>query len=168
MKTGTMAGALTGAALVGIAGLTLGAGAGVIFGHSITATGGAVAAGIHLKIAGVMTTGYSTFEAFKRAHGSAGSGKAWHHVVEQTAANINKYGAEMIHNARNIVNIPHGTGKLHNLISGHYSSIQTYTNGMTVRTWLSTQSFEKQLNYGLEIMVKYAKELGIVIEYVKK
>ena len=158
---------VTGAAIGGVVGLTGGAAAAYVVAGKTTASVAAVAIGVQLKIAGSMTTGYATYEAFKKAYGSAGKGKAWHHIVEQTPANISRFGAEMIHNAKNIVKIPHGAGKLHNMISGHYSSIQSFTDGMTVRKWLSTQSFEKQLSYGLETLTKYAKELGISIEFVK-
>ena len=151
----------------GVGGLTLGAGVAYIAAGSITASTAAVVLGVQLKVAGIVTAGYASFEAFKRVYGSAGPGKAWHHIVEQTTANINRFGAEMIHNVQNIVKIPHGAGQLHNMISGHYSSIQSFTNGMTVRAWLSTQSFEAQLNYGLEILTKYAKQLGVTIEFVK-
>jgi hypothetical protein len=43
-----------------------------------------------------------------RVFGNAGSGKAWHHIVQQTATNVNRFGAQAIHNARNIVRISHG------------------------------------------------------------
>jgi hypothetical protein len=167
VKTGTWQGALGYAAIGGAIGVTGGAAAGALLAGSATATTTMVVVGAQLKIAGVMTTGYATFEAFKKAHGSAGSGMAWHHVVEQTTANVQRFGAQTLHNAANIVKIPHGAGQLHNMISGHYSSIQNFTNGATVRTWLSTQSFNAQLSYGLKILTQYAKELGIAIEFVK-
>ena len=156
-----------GAAIGGAVGLTGGAAVAAVTTGSATASTAMVAVGVQMKIAGIATTGYTSFEAFKRAYGSAGQGKAWHHVVEQTTANVQRFGAEKIHNAANIVKIPHGARQLHNMISGHYSSIQSFTNGVTVRAWLGTQSFDEQLSYGLKILAQYAKELGIAIEYVK-
>ena len=41
--------------------------------------------------------GYATFNSFKQAMGSAGPGKAWHHIVEQTSGNVSKFGAYKIH-----------------------------------------------------------------------
>lgn len=165
--TGSLEGALIGAAAGGIIGATGGAVVSYITAGSISASTGATIVGIQLKIAGFSTTGYATFEAFKKVHGSAGKGRAWHHIIEQTPSNIQKFGAELIHNSRNIVSLPHGAGQLHNMISAHYSSVQSFTNGMTVRKWLSLQSFEFQLNYGLETLSKYAKELDIAIKYAK-
>lgn len=78
-------------------------------------------------------------------------------MVEQTTSNINKFGAEMIHNARNIVSIPHGAGEIHSKISGYYSSIQNFTNGLTVRAWLQTKDFAFQYNFGLETLTRMAQ-----------
>ena len=161
-------GALLGAGIGGIIGLSGGAAIAYFAAGSATASVGAVVIGVQLKIAGIATTGYASFEAFKRAYGSAGKGRAWHHIVEQTPANIAKFGAEMLHNAMNIVNIPHGAHTLHSLISAHYSSIiPSITNGLTIRAWLAQQSFEFQLHYGLELLAKLAKELGITIYYAQ-
>ena len=102
-----------------------------------------------------ITKGYQSFRAFKRANGSAGVGKSWHHIVEQNPKNIKRYGPEMIHNENNLVKIPSGKGSIHAKISGHYSSKPSFLNGMTVREWLSTQSFEAQRAYGLQILKQF-------------
>ena len=87
--------------------------------------------------------GFGTFEAFKKAYGSAGKGQAWHHIVEQTPSNISKFGAEKIHNTNNLIKLPHGKGSIHTKISGYYSSKQPFSDGLTVRDWLKSQSFEQ-------------------------
>ena len=93
-------------------------------------------------------TGYRSFSEFKRAEGVAGQGQAWHHVVEQTPGNVRRFGAEAIHNTENLVKLPYGPGTIHNQISGFYSSKQPFTNGLTVRQWLSPQTFQEQVAFG--------------------
>ena len=70
--------------------------------------------------------------------GSAGDGCAWHHIVEQTKNNIERFGAESIHNTNNIIKLPNGAGTIHAKVSGYYSSKQPFTGGKTVRQWLSS------------------------------
>jgi RHS repeat-associated protein len=102
--------------------------------------------------------GYQSFSAFKRAEGVAGKGRAWHHVVEQTSSNVERFGPEAIHNTENLVNLPHGPGTIHNQISGFYSSKQPFTGGLTVRQWLSTQSFEEQSVFGRNVIQQFGGE----------
>lgn len=99
--------------------------------------------------------GYKSFSAFKRAQGTAGDGNAWHHIVEQTPGNLEKFGSEAIHNTDNLVKLPHGPGTIHNQISGYYSSKLPFTEGKTVRQWLSTQSFEEQASFGRDILQQF-------------
>ena len=164
-KTGTWQGALAGAAVGGVVGLAGGAGTAYLLGVKATASAGAVSIAAKLNLAGVGTKGYLTFKAFKTVYGNAGEGKAWHHIVGQTVANIQRFGAQVIHNANNLVKIDHGAGTLHNMITAHYNSIQPYTNGMVVHKWLADQSFREQFTYGLELLYRLSKELGAVIEY---
>ena len=98
--------------------------------------------------------GYTSFYAFKTARGAAGEGMAWHHIVEQTPGNIRKFGVYRIHNTGNLIRLPHGKGSIHAQISAHYSSKQRYTHGLTVRRWLSTQSYEAQYFYGINQLTK--------------
>ena len=89
------------------------------------------------KISGLFGgKGYESFYAFKKTQGAAGPGMAWHHIVEQNADNIARFGAEKIHNTKNLIKLPHGKGSVHAGISGYYSSKQKFTNGLTVREWL--------------------------------
>lgn len=99
--------------------------------------------------------GFNSFSALKRSLGPAGKGRAWHHIVEQTPGNIKKFGANNVHNTGNVVNIPHGRGLLHQKISGFYSSKQPFTNGQTVRQWISGKSFNEQYDFGIKILNQF-------------
>ncbi|WP_395811934.1 hypothetical protein [Archangium minus] len=92
---------------------------------------------------------WGSFSGFKKAMGSAGPGKEWHHIIEQTPGNVKRFGSESLHNTENIVSLDKG---IHTRLSSIYSSIryditQSYT--LTVRQWLSTQSYEAQREFGL-------------------
>lgn len=97
--------------------------------------------------------GFSSHSDLVRYLGPAGEGRAWHHVVEQTPANITKFGAERVHNINNVVNLPHGSGQLHNQISGFYSSLAP--GGGTIRSSLANKSFQEQYDFGVRTMQKY-------------
>jgi hypothetical protein len=89
--------------------------------------------------------------------GSADKGKQWHHIVEQTPGNVNRFGGESLHNTENVIALDKN---LHRDVSAFYSSIRpsiTRSTKLTVRKWLSTQPYETQREFGL-----------LVIENVKK
>ena len=98
--------------------------------------------------------GYSSFAASKKAEGAAGDGMAWHHIVEQNADNIAKFGAEKIHNTKNLIKLPHGKGSIHAKVSGYYSSIYQNT-GMRVRDYVNTLSYDEQYKFGIEILKRF-------------
>ena len=102
--------------------------------------------------------GFNTFSEFKAVYGSAGDGMAWHHIVEQNPSNIETFGSEAIHTESNLVKIESGSGSLHAKISGYYSSKQPFTSGLTVRQWLSGQSFQQQYNFGIKIFKQFSKK----------
>jgi len=81
--------------------------------------------------------------------GPAGPDMQWHHIVEQTPGNVAEFGPEAIHNTNNLV--PLDTA-VHRQVSGYYSSIQPFTGGQTVRQWLSTQSFDAQMQFGRQVL----------------
>jgi hypothetical protein len=92
---------------------------------------------------------WGSFSGFKKAMGSAGPGKEWHHIVEQTPGNVKRFGPESLHNTENIIPLDKGR---HKRISALYSSIRRSITGsdtLTVRQWLSTQSYEAQREFGL-------------------
>ena len=102
--------------------------------------------------------GFKSFSALKGFLGAAGKGQAWHHIVEQTPANVKQFGAEAVHNTANVVKVAHGKGQLHQKISGFYSSKQPFTKGQTVRQWLSEKSYQEQYDFGMKMLKKFAEE----------
>ncbi|WP_306770437.1 hypothetical protein [Corallococcus sp. AB018] len=102
---------------------------------------------------------WGSFSGLKRALGPAEDGKQWHHIVEQTPGNVNRFGPEAVHNTENVIQLDQG---LHKRLSGFYSSIQQEITGsrtLTVRQWLSTQSFEAQRDFGLQAIEKIQKRI---------
>ncbi|QRN95749.1 hypothetical protein JRI60_43000 [Archangium violaceum] len=90
---------------------------------------------------------FKSFDDFKDFMGPAGEGKQWHHIVEQR--NVGRFGSEAIHNTENVVRLEEG---LHMDVSALYSSKRPRITGsdtLTVRQWLSTQSYEAQRQFGL-------------------
>jgi RHS repeat-associated protein len=120
-----------------------------LFGKLFAARG-APAAGRSVGTAAAQ--GFKSFDAFKSAMGRAGAGKEWHHVVEQTAGNVSQFGAQSIHKGSNLLRIPEAA---HRQISAYYSSIRPFTNGQTVRQWLSTQSFQAQYDFGKQVISQF-------------
>ncbi|MDU4961607.1 MAG: hemagglutinin repeat-containing protein [Sporomusaceae bacterium] len=103
--------------------------------------------------------GFKTFDELKRVLGPAGEGKQWHHLVEQSQIGKRAgFEAEMVNNVDNVIAIPSGSGSIHSVISGHYSSKPDWAGGKTVRDWLADKSFQEQFDYGLN----YLKEFGEV------
>jgi hypothetical protein len=99
---------------------------------------------------------FKSFRAFKRAMGSAGEGNNWHHIVEQHASNVKRFGPEALHNTENVIKLE---TSLHNRVSAFYSSVQKeLTNStLTVRQWLSTQPYEAQRQFGLRAIENIQK-----------
>jgi hypothetical protein len=94
--------------------------------------------------------GFKSFDALKRALGPVGPGKVWHHIVEQSQ--IGRFGAEAIHNTRNVVAV---TVEVNRRLNALYSSIRfdiTGSTTMTVRQWLSTLSYERAHAFGLRAL----------------
>jgi len=159
----------TGAAIGGAIGLTGGAGLAYLTTGSALSSSAVVGVGTKVSISAIGTSGYGTFQQFKKSYGPAGGGKAYHHIVNQTATNVKKFGAEAIHHANNIVKIPHGAGEIHMKISGYYSSIdRNIHRSMTVGQWLETQTWTSQYQFGLRMLVKLAQQLRATLEYVNK
>ncbi|RKG87020.1 hypothetical protein D7W82_14875 [Corallococcus sp. CA049B] len=98
---------------------------------------------------------WKSFSGFKKAMGPAGSGKQWHHIVEQTPGNAQRFGLDALHNTENVIAIDE---QLHKLVSSYYSSRQTVSGGQIVREWLRTQSYEQQRAFGLQTL----KDFGAI------
>jgi hypothetical protein len=101
--------------------------------------------------------GFKTFDQFKNEIGHAPKGYAWHHIVPQTTKNIERFGAENIHNTNNLVLLPHGPGSIHNQISSLYASEREFADDLVVRKWLSNQSFEEQAKFGRQVIEDFEK-----------
>jgi hypothetical protein len=89
--------------------------------------------------------------------GSAGEGKQWHHIVEQTPGNVERFGPHAIHNTENVIPLEEA---LHTRLSAFYSRKNvriTSSRHLTVRQWLSTQSYEAQRAFGLQAIENIKK-----------
>jgi hypothetical protein len=95
---------------------------------------------------------FKSFDDFKDFMGPAGKDKAWHHIVEQRKVNVDRFGPEAIHNTENVVAVEKAR---HDAISAFYSSKSPEANGMVVREWLRTQSYERQRAFGLMILRRF-------------
>jgi hypothetical protein len=92
---------------------------------------------------------WGSYGGFKSAMGSAGKGKEWHHIVEQTPGNVKRFGGEALHNTENVTALDK---VLHTRISAFFSSKYLRVTGsrtLKVRQWLGTQSYEAQREFGL-------------------
>jgi hypothetical protein len=92
---------------------------------------------------------WGSFSGFKSAMGSAGPGKGWHHIVEQTPGNVKRFGGEALHNTENVISLEKN---IHERVSAFYSSKNFDITGsyfLTVRKWMGTQSYEAQRSFGL-------------------
>jgi hypothetical protein len=101
---------------------------------------------------GAARISFRSFSSFKRAVGSAGPGMNWHHIVEQTPGNLARFGAEALHNTSNLVRLE---VDLHRKLNSLYSAKRPFITGsdvLTVRQWLSTQSLEKQIRFGVSAL----------------
>ncbi|RKH69598.1 SitA5 family polymorphic toxin [Corallococcus aberystwythensis] len=100
------------------------------------------------------TSSWNSFSALKRARGPAGQGKQWHHIVEQTDGNVQRFGPQALHNTDNVIALDE---TIHQRISAYYSSTDRSTTGVqtTVRQWLRGQSFQAQRDFGMMILRRY-------------
>ncbi|AFE03708.1 hypothetical protein COCOR_00792 [Corallococcus coralloides DSM 2259] len=98
---------------------------------------------------------WKSFSGFKKAMGPAGSGNQWHHIVEQTPGNVQRFGPEAIHNTENVIAIDE---QIHKLVSSYYSSRQAVSGGQIVREWLRLQPYEQQRAFGLQTL----KDFGAI------
>ena len=107
------------------------------------------------NVSGGPGAGFRSFSAFRRAFGSAGGTLQWHHIVGQTAGNIESFGADAIHDSENLIKVE---ASVHARISGFYSSKQAFAGGKTVREWLGSQSFDAQREFGLKVL----RDFGVI------
>ena len=125
----------------------LNAGISTVRGHYDEAGWSALAAVPLVGMVSKLGPAYSSFSTLKRALGSAGENRQWHHIVEQ--AQIGKFGADAIHSRDNVISL---SVDLHKDVSAYYSSKDIFTNNLTVREWLRNQSFNEQKEFGLRMI----------------
>lgn len=94
--------------------------------------------------------GHPTFDHFKLANGVT-PGYDWHHIVEQHAGNVERFGAESIHHEQNLIQVP---PHLHQQITDFYNS--KTVGGMTVRDAVSKMSYEEQYAFGRDVVRRIA------------
>lgn len=94
--------------------------------------------------------GYKSFYQVKKAIGSPGQGREWHHIVEQSQIKKSGFDVQMIQNPKNLISIDKG---IHRKISGYYNSIDIrLKSGIKVRDWLAGQSYEAQYEFGIKVL----------------
>jgi hypothetical protein len=144
-----------------IAGAVIGSGVGLVAAATAATTATTAVPSVEQAIQNGLSAvqngvgqGYNSFEAFKAAEGSAGPGMAWHHIVTQTSANLQQFGAQAIHNTNNLLKLPNGAGSLHQQVTNLYNSINPAITGSTQRVyqWLQTQPFESQWEFGMNVI----------------
>lgn len=98
-----------------------------------------------------VSEGFKSFNAFKKSAGSAGTGKEWHHIVEQSQAKATRSGFDIrsINHPDNMVAIDKD---VHHRISAYYSSKPNFTDGLTFRDYLNGKSFEEQYQWGSKVL----------------
>nr|WP_242592639.1 hypothetical protein [Corallococcus exiguus] len=95
---------------------------------------------------------WKSFSGFKKAMGPAGPGKQWHHIVEQTPGNAQRFGPEALHSTENVIAVD---ARIHERLSAFYSSKQPFAGRGTVREWLRGQSYAQQREFGLRMLKKF-------------
>ena len=89
--------------------------------------------------------GFSSFAGAKTALGSPGAGNVFDHVVEQSQIGRSGFAPQQIHNAFNLNPV---SAEVNQLKANYYSTKQPFTNGGTVRDWLTGKSFADQHAFG--------------------
>ena len=103
-------------------------------------------------------SGYSSFRAAKADLGSAGPGNVYDHVVEQSQIARSGFAPEEIHNPFNLDPVP---SEVNQLKANYYSSKQFFTNGGTVRDWLTGQSFADQYEFGMDVLMRIQNRMPL-------
>ena len=97
--------------------------------------------------------GFNTFNDAKKALGSAGEGKQWHHIVEQSQIQKSGFDPTQIHNTNNLIAIDQA---MHAKISRYYNTKSfDFTGGLSVRDWLAGQSYQTQYDFGMNVLNKF-------------
>ncbi|MGH7139338.1 MAG: hypothetical protein ACREHD_26635, partial [Pirellulales bacterium] len=105
---------------------------------------------------GELGRGFASHDELVEFLGRAGKNKTngqlnWHHIVEQHAENMAKFGAEAVHNTANVIALP---ADMHVEITAFYGSTQELVTGsatMTVREWIKSKSYREQYDFGVKV-----------------
>jgi hypothetical protein len=100
--------------------------------------------------------GFDSFDRLKNFLGSPGEGNQWHHLVEQNAYNIAKFGARTIHNVDNVIPIP---AELNAKLNNFYQTKNPLTGGLSPREWLQEKTLQQ--NYDFARAALYYVSQGI-------
>jgi len=112
----------------------------------------------------VSKNGYANFAAFKTAAGAAKPGYQWHHIVGQSTKNVNAFGARLIHNKANLIQIPTqlhqkcvnsrmATSKTAFTLSGNGQTF-SFRTGSTMRSQVEQRSLRDQHTIGV-LLLRY-------------
>jgi hypothetical protein len=93
--------------------------------------------------------GYSSFGAAKADLGPAGPGNVYDHVVEQSQIARSGFAPGEVHNPFNLDPV---SSEVNQLKANYYSSKQFFTQGGTIRDWLTGQSFADQYEFGMDVL----------------
>jgi hypothetical protein len=88
--------------------------------------------------------------------------------VGQNVNNIAQFGNQAIYNTNNLIRLPHGSGSIHQRVTAFYNSIQPDITGSTtlkVRDWISTQSFEAQWQFGVDVISRFGGAQYIIQQF---
>ncbi|WMJ23171.1 hypothetical protein RBG61_00505 [Paludicola sp. MB14-C6] len=100
--------------------------------------------------------GFDSFNDAKKFLGSPGEGNQWHHIVEQSQIQKSGFSNQLIQNTDNLIAVDKAT---HAKISGYYNTKSfDFTGGLSVRDWLAGQSYEKQYEFGMNVL----KQFGVI------
>lgn len=83
--------------------------------------------------------------------GSPGEGNVFDHVVEQSQINRSGFAPEEVHNPFNMNPVSARTNQIK---ANYYSSKRAFTEGQTVREYLTGQSFEYQYTFGMDVLAQ--------------
>lgn len=98
---------------------------------------------------------YEKFATFrnivKKSSKMPPTGYQWHHIVNQNPTNKKRFG-KRLHCTDNLISLER---RIHQDISAHYSSKQSWTKNQRVREVINERSWSEQYEYGLGILRKH-------------
>ena len=93
-----------------------------------------------------------SFGRFKRRISKSskdpGPGYEWHHIVNQNSTNVSEFG-NRLHCTDNLIALPK---ELHHKVSGHFAEKPGWAKGEHVRDVINKRSWNKQYEYGLQVL----------------